>query len=415
MSSTAGIGGVSATLKNLLSDRVKWPPEFTAPVTPPPHVPVRVGVPPEDGDVDKDPLLNLFLYRVTENGFLKNQEIPGHSHPGNGYGHPPLSLNLHYLLTAYGALGDADVTAANPLDERIAHFLLGSAMQVFHDMPIIVRGATQSGGQQILHPSLRKEFEQIKLTLEPLTLEDVAKVWTALNRPYRLSAAYEVSVVQIESDAPPRYVRLVGELPTAGPRSRAVPSAGPRIDAVRGGELPGPYARIGDEIVVEGSNLAAEVTRAFLNNADATAGVITALDDEVILTVPDHPALQPGAVTVRIGHEIVFGDPPRRRPGPSSGVAVFVLVPSIEKMTKNLGASPRRIRLKGSRLIADNARCVALVGDRVIPRGDFLPNPVRTARDITVPLPDDLPDGKYAVRVRVNDAESLEAHELVIP
>jgi hypothetical protein len=415
VSSTAGIGGVSATLKNLLSDRVKWPPEFTAPATPPPKVPIRVGVPPEDGDVDKDPLINLFLYRVTENGYLKNQEIPGKGQPGNGYGHPPLSLNLHYLLTAYGALGDPDVTAANPLDERIAHFLLGSAMQVFHDMPIIVRGATQSGGQQILHASLRSEFEEIKLTLEPLSLEDVAKVWTALNRPYRLSAAYEVSVVQIESDVPTKYVRLVGELPQAGPRSRAVPSAGPSIDSVQGGELPGPYARIGDNVVVEGSNLAAEVTRAFLGGVDATAGVITALDEQVVLTVPDHPALQPGPVTVRIGHEVVFGDPPRRRPGPSSGVAVFVLVPSIEKMTKNLGASPRRIRLKGSRLLAKGARCVALVGDVAIPSSAFLASPERTARDITVPLPDELPDGEYAVRVRVNEAESLETHQLVVP
>jgi len=414
VSGTAGIGGVSATLKNLLADRVKWPPELTAPATPPPPVPVRVGVPPEDVAVDKDPLLNLFLYRVTENGFLKNQEIPGHGQPGNGYGHPPLSLNLHYLLTAYGALGDPDVDAANPLDERIAHFLLGSAMQVLHDMPIIVKGATQSTGQQILHASLRSEFEQIKLTLEPLTLEDVAKVWTALNRPYRLSAAYEVSVVQIESDRPPRVVRLVGELPAAGPRSRAVPAAGPRIDSVRGAELPGPYARIGDDIVIEGSNLASEVTRAWLNGVDATAGVITALMEQVVLTVPDLPALQPGPVTVRIGHEVVFGDPPRRRPGPSSGVAVFVLVPSIEKMTKNLTASPRRIRLKGTRLIADDARCVALVGDVAIPSSDFLANPERTSRDVTVPLPDDLPDGEYAVRVRVNEAESLESHQLVV-
>jgi hypothetical protein len=415
VSSTAGIGGVSATLKNLLVDRVKWPPELTAPATPPPPVPVRVGVPPDDDALDKDPLLNLFLYRVTENGYLKNQEIPGHGQPGNGYGHPPLSLDLHYLLTAYGALGDPDVTAANPLDERIAHFLLGSAMQVLHDMPVIVRGATGGGGQQILHASLRSEFEQVKLTLEPLTLEDVAKVWTALNRPYRLSAAYEVSVVQIESGLPPRYVRLVGELPAAGPRSRAVPSAGPRIDSVRGGELPGPYARIGDDVVVEGSNLAAEVTRAWLNNVDATAGLTTALMERVVLTVPDLPALQPGPVTVRIGHEVVFGDPPRRRPGPSSGVAVFVLVPSIETMTKNLGASPRRIRLKGSRLIAEGARCVALVGDVAIPSSKFLANPAREPRDITVPLPDDLPDGEYAVRVRVDEAESLESQQLVVP
>jgi hypothetical protein len=47
----------------------------------------------------------LFLYRATENASLKNQMIPGQGHPSE-YGHPPLSLVLHYLLTAYGATDD---------------------------------------------------------------------------------------------------------------------------------------------------------------------------------------------------------------------------------------------------------------------------------------------------------------------
>ena len=71
-------------------------------------VPVTVGPPPfsaEDADPhQEDARVNLFLYRVTENGYLQNQEIPGRRRR-SGYGHPPLSLNLHYLVTAYGNVG----------------------------------------------------------------------------------------------------------------------------------------------------------------------------------------------------------------------------------------------------------------------------------------------------------------------
>ena len=98
MSDFRAIGGVSATLQTLLTDRMELPNGVGG-------VPVTVGLPPftaKDNEPHReDPRVNLFLYRVSENGYLQNQEIPGRG-AGNGYGHPPLSLNLHYLVTAYG-------------------------------------------------------------------------------------------------------------------------------------------------------------------------------------------------------------------------------------------------------------------------------------------------------------------------
>ena len=47
----------------------------------------------------------------------------------------------------------------------------------------------------------------------PRGLEDLSNVWTSLELSYRLSVAYEVSVVQIESARPRRYPRPVQELP----------------------------------------------------------------------------------------------------------------------------------------------------------------------------------------------------------
>src|SRR4051812_28355204 len=128
MSDFRAIAGVSSTLQRLLRDRVELPPGGTG-VT---EVDITVGV-PQTGTGATPPALetaraNLYLYRVVENGILKNQEIPGHGHPA-AYGQPPLSLDLYYLLTAYGTS-----KAINPqfFDEIIAHYVLGSAMRVLH-------------------------------------------------------------------------------------------------------------------------------------------------------------------------------------------------------------------------------------------------------------------------------------------
>ena len=84
--------------------------------------------PPAEPDVTitalSDRRVNLYLFKVSENGHLKNQEIPGHGHPAQ-YGRPPLSLNLHYLLTTHvGAetTEDADLQCQAMLGDAIICF-----------------------------------------------------------------------------------------------------------------------------------------------------------------------------------------------------------------------------------------------------------------------------------------------------
>ena len=48
--------------------------------------------------------LNLFLYQVTPNASWRNVGLPSRNGNGERISNPPLALNLHYLLTAYGAL-----------------------------------------------------------------------------------------------------------------------------------------------------------------------------------------------------------------------------------------------------------------------------------------------------------------------
>src|SRR4051812_30703718 len=60
-------------------------------------------LPPDRIDVTNEKnRLNLFLYQVTPNTGWMNTEYPSHSFDGARLSNPPLALDLHYMLSAYG-------------------------------------------------------------------------------------------------------------------------------------------------------------------------------------------------------------------------------------------------------------------------------------------------------------------------
>ena len=147
----------SSTLKNLLSNEMEDQP-VSVTLLPPDVAPTMA---------TGKRRINLYLYLVTENGYLKNQEIPGEGHPGS-YGNPPLSLNLHYLMTGYS---DSESSDERDLS---AQETLGDGMRVMHDFAIITRDSPY------LDSELQHEFERVKIALQPASLEEFAKIWTAL-------------------------------------------------------------------------------------------------------------------------------------------------------------------------------------------------------------------------------------------
>jgi hypothetical protein len=385
---------------------------------------VTIGTPrPESQDPQAETSrINLFLYRTTENGYLKNQEILGQG-DSVAYGHPPLSLDLHYLITPYGMTSEGDFA-----DERRAHFLLGSAMRVLHDVPVITDELTKSRlapGERdnpppVLDRSLWNQFEKVKLSLEPISLDDLSKIWTALSLPYRLSAAYAVSVVQIESERLRSYPRPVGEPEAAGPKVFAASFRSPQVTDVRVRRPPRDgqpsvesqfaYARIGDTLLIRGRSVAAGTTRVMLGSVNATP-VTVLRDDTIEVTIPDDPALQPGPQPVKVVLDVRMGNPPRAYPGFQSNLAVFMLVPGPINLTPNLNAAPRRLRITGNRLYNDNLESLTLIGDEVIRSSSYR---APTPTSIEFNLPAGLGPGDYLVRVRVNGAESIDERTLTI-
>jgi hypothetical protein len=402
------ISGVSASLRRLLHDRME--------------VPVDVTIAPPDVTISgaTDKRLNLYLYQVAENGYLKNQEIPGRDHPG-AYGHPPLSLDLHYLLTAHGG---SETAADSDLE---AQQVLGDAMRVLHDLPVITdqltitRPAVGTVGDPILDTSLLGEFEQVKIGLQPVTLEDFSKIWTALPEAnFRRSVAYEVSVVQIESQRPRRFPRPVGEPPPAGPRVFAVPFRSPQISEIRV-RRPGDssdverafaYARINDTLIVRGRNFASDTTRVMLSGVDATNQITVLRDDAIEVTIPDDDLLQPGPQPVKVVLDIMMGDPLSAHLGFQSNLAVFMLVPGPIMLTPDLSATPRTLQITGERLFHPDRESLTLVGDEVIRSGEYT---TATPTEIEFNLPASLGSGSFPVRVRVHGAENIDERVLPIP
>jgi uncharacterized protein DUF4255 len=400
MSDYRAIGGVSLTLRKLLSDRMDPSAVLNANT----KVDYSIAIPPGEGeDKAEGPRINLFLYRLTENAALKNQEIPGQGSNG-AYGHPPLSLDLHYLLTAYGATsGGGDPPVVN---EQVAHFLLGDAMRVLHDFAIVTEDLEAADGSQILHESLRKQHEQVKVSVEPLTLEDISKIWTALNRPYRLSAAFAVTVVQIESQLPRRFPMLVGQGPSAGPAITIIAGRRPSVDDVHAAGRPVAVARVGDVVVLSGSGFPTADLRVMAGGVDVTAEVQMAAPDRLTFSVPDHPALEPGPVVVLIQQLAPVGRPPTNRPAFTSNAVVFMLVPRIDQAAVAAPAGqPRQLTLNGKRLWTDGVPGQTLIADAVVEAAAYK---MATSDQIALDVPDAVPAGPQVVRVRVNGAETIE-------
>jgi hypothetical protein len=278
MSNALAIAAATATLRSLLEHQV------------PRLVPDPGSGNPLDMDVTTQPLdlarkditkpqINLFLYQTVINGAWRNLDMPRQVRPGETAA-PPLALNLHYLVTAYGS-GEKDA-------EALSHRVLGGAMSVLHDHPVLDRDEIKTALED---SGLHEQFERLKITPLPMGLEEMSKLWMVFQTQYRISAAYEVTVVLIDSRRPVKAPLPVLKRGEEDRGATAVAGAAPSLREIR---LPRsqPAARLGEDIAIVGDQLTVDGTKARFTS---TRGLLPILLDpqagakpgEIAVHIPD--------------------------------------------------------------------------------------------------------------------------------
>jgi hypothetical protein len=392
MANFTAIAGVSSTLRTLLRDRMEDTVDITIA---PPDVIVT-------GSTGRR--LNLYLYQITENPFLKNQEIPGQGHPAN-FGHPPLSLDLSYLMTAFGA------TETNPDADLQAQQMLGDGMRVLHDFSVVTDSlhmGDNPASPLILDPSLVSEFERIKITLQPATLDEFSKIWTALPvAKFRRSVAYQVSVIQIVSQLSRKPA-----LPVRERRVYAFPLQSPFISDVRrdppfDGLAPA-VAEVGDPVLVLGRNLNGAGVSVHLS--ETIIPIPAPQQGRIAFTIP--ASATAGTHTVRVVRDLLLavqtGQPPVAHRGFESNVAAMVVIPQIT-LASPASAGPGDIVTitVAPPVLARQAKTLIL-GDVEVPAEPVAPgSPPSSTVDFRLPSGTAaIPPGSPLMRIRIDGAES---------
>lgn len=150
---------------------------------------------PEDFQV------TVHLYHLEEEGH-RAESAYGYRQEGlNGQRFAPLPLNLHLMITAHSK---APVITRAADEQRI----LGRAIQVVRDHPDLTPYLAKTAAQA---------QETLRLTLEKAQSADqLMRVWSGANKPYKLSFGCQVSTVLIDSErtrtvARVRSVRITTE------------------------------------------------------------------------------------------------------------------------------------------------------------------------------------------------------------
>ncbi len=269
MSVSTAIGMVSTSLRNLLIGEMHLSPVVN----------VTILAPDERGG---DRRINLFLYKVEENLFLKNQDATVRPGNPNQLVPTPLPLNLYYLMTPY-AVNDPQTGNAT------AHEILGEAMRVFYENAVIPQNYLEAG--------LKDAREQLRITNNTLDPEELSRLWSTFGQPFRLSVLYQVSTLQLDmlpqKQRPlPKRVRHIG---VPGVQAPFMPPAVLAMTPTAG--------KAGTSITFTGQNLAGW-------RVNVTVGGQTVLqdqslaDDTFAATIPG--SLQPGFYEIRVDISRLF-------------------------------------------------------------------------------------------------------------
>ena len=391
MSGPRAIEAVTETLRSLVDIGIKEVEGSAVAVTRPPD---RVG------DTAFDKQVNLFLYQAVVDGALRNQ--PPSDLLAGETGDPALPLVLHYLLTPH-------VSDGNDVD---AHRMLGGALRILHEHAVLTRAEL---AEVAPYSDISSQVERVRITWQPQDEKEIYSLWSVFQTPYRLSAAFEVRVVLIDSRTQRRAPLPVlrrgeddqGPVAQGSPDSpfpslaSAVPPAGRSA------------AGLGEQVVLQGTHLLAPVVSVRLTHPllpePLDVPALEVAGERILFRVPDDPAAVPAGMW---SVSVVHGGP---RPDelPTNGIPLLIAprITSAMPMTvARNGAGTAVVTLTCEPLVRPQQAYALLLGGRSTAGG-----PVADATDsLTFRVPSATP-GTHVVRLRVAGTDSPAFDRSVTP
>lgn len=394
MSNVLAIAATTRTLRNLLLAQI--------PALDPELADLEVTLQPPDlarKGVSKTQL-NLFLYQAVTNAAWRNQDMPGRVRPGETAA-PALALDLHYLITAWGR-GEVD-------SEALSHRVLAAAMSTLHDHPLL-DGADIAGA--LPGNDLASQVERVRVTPLAQSVEELSKLWTAFQANYRVSAAYAVAVVLIDSQAVTRAPLPVLRRGAADRGVIATASAAPVLDALIYPRTQ-MALRLGQDLVLRGRQLGTEhaLVRFSSLRLDAPIELAPAAGTEAG-TLSTHLAspTEDADVASRWAagvYTVALSLQPPGLPPLLSNELPLVLAPTITLGALTAAAGDITVNLSCMPRIRDGQRVLLLFGDRLL-SPTSVSNPIDTHQPSALVFQlTGVAAGTYTLRLRVDGADSI--------
>ncbi len=386
--------------------------------------------PPDTNKQQGDRLfLNLFLYQVTPNAAWRNLAVSTQG-AASETSRAPLALNLHYLLTVFGK---AD-------DDLRPHLLLGRALAVLNDrstLPNDILAGLGRARPQLAGSNLHRQSDRVRLTPTSMSLEDMTRLWGVLQTKYRLSVAFQLSVVLIDSadNSPPALPVLNrGSIETGQAVQASLSPVGPQLDSLElsvgepAAELGVPARLLPSGRPAIAGDVVTLLGRA-LGGRDLSVQ-LQGLPGTFVLPGPQLLSTSPSAIAIRLPDEQValpaglysLSLRLRRVRGPgipdallTSNALPFALAPRLLQVsftpatTATSGpargrTTPPTISLRVSPQVWPEQRVSLLIGNEELP----LPAVADKTHDLSLPLTGvTLARGTYLLRLRVDGVDSV--------
>ncbi len=351
-----------------------------------------VGFNRPDAASSTTPLVNIFLYQITPNAAYRNADLPTRRGDGSLVQRPQAAFDLHYLFTFHG--NDAQLEPQR---------LLGAVATTLHSQPLLsadnINSAVTTFGF-LAGSGLDSQIERIRFTPTALSLEEFSKLWSVFFQvEYSLSAAYQASVVLMESSDTP-----VPAKPVLQPNLYVVPFNSPYVSQIVAQD--GKPITSASTILIQGTHLMSPNTFILIEDQELTASASS--DTQLTLAIPT--TLHAGVKALQVLQKLDMGTPATTHRGFESNVAAFVLHPTVTSATAVTAVSG------GTDVTVSLAPNIG-IGQRAVLLLDNVTAtpPISYASQATVSIADassivinilNVPTGTYLVRVQIDGAES---------